>query len=98
MKEIDVSKLKEIVIYVSSYLINKAPYLDELDAKTGDGEHGSNLKKGLKVLISKLEREEFDDIGALLKTVGLTIFSSGSGAGPGYIGYGIMKASSIFRG
>ncbi len=98
MDKIKAEDLKNIVIYISNYLIDKAPYLDELDAKTGDGEHGSNLKKGLKTLISKLEGKEYDDIGSLLKTVGITIFSSGSGAGPGYIGYGIMKAASLFEG
>ncbi len=98
MKEIDGNKLRDIVIYISNYLIDKASYLDELDAKTGDGEHGSNLKKGLKTLISKIEGKEFSDIGSLFKTVGLTIFSSGSGAGPGYIGYGIMKTASLWNG
>ncbi len=98
MEKLKVEDLKDIIIYISNYLIDKASYLDELDAKTGDGEHGSNLKKGLKTLISKLEGERFDDIGSLFKTVGLTIFSSGSGAGPGYIGYGIMKAASLFKG
>ncbi len=98
MKEIDGNKLRDIVIYISNYLMDKASYLDELDAKTGDGEHGSNLKKGLKTLISKIEGKEFGDIGALFKTIGLTIFSSGSGAGPGYIGYGIMKAASSWNG
>ncbi|HID16175.1 MAG TPA: dihydroxyacetone kinase subunit L [Candidatus Atribacteria bacterium] len=49
-------------------------------------------------MISKINDKEFEDISSLLKMTGLTIFSSGSGAGPGYIGYGIMKASSVFSG
>ncbi len=98
MKTLNANKIRDAIVYISHYLIDKAPYLDELDAKTGDGEHGSNLKKGLKTLLTKIEEKDFTDIGALLKTVGLTIFSSGSGAGPGYIGYGIMKASSLFSG
>ena len=95
---IDAKKLKNIIIYISNFIIERSVYLDELDSKTGDGEHGTNLKKGLSVLITKLEKENTTDIGKLLKTTGLTIFSSGSGAGPGYIGYGIMKASSLFIG
>ena len=98
MKKLNANDIRDIIVYISYYLIDKASYLDELDSKTGDGEHGSNFKKGLKTLLGKIENKDFTDIGTLLKTTGLTIFSSGSGAGPGYIGYGIMKASSLFSG
>ena len=56
-------------------------YLTELDAAIGDADHGINMNRGMQAVVKKLDGLEGDDIGALLKTVGMTLISTVGGAG-----------------
>jgi phosphoenolpyruvate---glycerone phosphotransferase subunit DhaL len=56
-------------------------YLTELDSAIGDADHGINIDRGMKAALGKLEGVEGDDIGNLLKTVGMTLVSTIGGAG-----------------
>jgi dihydroxyacetone kinase-like protein len=59
--------------------------LVRLDTAIGDGDHGTNLNRGMHKVLEKLEGADGDDIGATLKTVGMTLVSSvGGAAGPLY--------------
>ena len=59
--------------------------LVRLDTAIGDGDHGTNMDRGMKAVVEKLEATEGDDIGALLKGVGMTLVSKvGGAAGPLY--------------
>ena len=58
---------------------NKA-YLTELDSAIGDADHGINMNRGMQATLAKLEVSG-DDIGSLLKTVGMTLVSTVGGAG-----------------
>ncbi len=59
--------------------------LVRLDTAIGDGDHGTNMDRGMKAAVEKLEATEGDDIGALLKSVGMTLVSKvGGAAGPLY--------------
>ncbi len=56
-----------------------------LDTAIGDGDHGTNMDRGMKKVLEKLDSQEGADIGALLKTVAMTLISSvGGAAGPLY--------------
>ena len=60
-------------------------YLTELDSAIGDADHGINMNRGMQAVLGKLDTGETDDIGALLKTVGMTLVSTVGGAsGPLY--------------
>src|SRR3954471_2233976 len=60
-------------------------YLTKLDGAIGDGDHGTNMDRGMKKVLEKLEASDGDDIGASLKTVGMALVSSvGGAAGPLY--------------
>jgi len=60
-------------------------YLTKLDGAIGDGDHGTNMDRGMKKALEKLEAADGDDIGASLKTVGMALVSSvGGAAGPLY--------------
>jgi dihydroxyacetone kinase-like protein len=56
-------------------------YLTELDSAIGDADHGINMDRGMKAVITKIDAQEPTDVGALLKTVGMTLVSSVGGAG-----------------
>jgi phosphoenolpyruvate---glycerone phosphotransferase subunit DhaL len=56
-----------------------------LDTAIGDGDHGTNLDRGMRKALEKLDSQEGADIGSLLKTVAMTLISSvGGAAGPLY--------------
>ena len=59
--------------------------LVRLDTAIGDGDHGTNMDRGMKAAVEKLETVEGDDVGALLKAVGMALVSKvGGAAGPLY--------------
>jgi dihydroxyacetone kinase-like protein len=55
--------------------------LTELDAAIGDADHGINMDRGMKAVAAKLGGAAAGDIGAMLKTVGMTLVSTVGGAG-----------------
>jgi phosphoenolpyruvate---glycerone phosphotransferase subunit DhaL len=56
-----------------------------LDTAIGDGDHGTNMNRGMTKALEKLEASEQDDAGAVLKTVAMALISSvGGAAGPLY--------------
>ncbi len=60
-------------------------YLTELDSAIGDADHGINMNRGMQAVLGKLDAGEAADVGALLKTVGMTLVSTVGGAsGPLY--------------
>jgi dihydroxyacetone kinase-like protein len=60
-------------------------YLTELDSAIGDADHGINMNRGMQAVLGKLDSGEGADVGALLKTVGMTLVSTVGGAsGPLY--------------
>jgi phosphoenolpyruvate---glycerone phosphotransferase subunit DhaL len=59
--------------------------LVRLDTAIGDGDHGTNMDRGMRKAVEKLDGAEPGDIGADLKTVGMALVSSvGGAAGPLY--------------
>lgn len=60
--------------------------LTELDAAIGDADHGTNMDRGMRAVVAKLDGAAGGgDIGDLLKTVGMTLVSTVGGAsGPLY--------------
>src|SRR5213083_3574423 len=60
-------------------------YLTRLDTAIGDGDHGTNMDRGMKKALEKLDGTEPADAGAVLKTVAMALVSSvGGAAGPLY--------------
>jgi phosphoenolpyruvate---glycerone phosphotransferase subunit DhaL len=59
--------------------------LVRLDTAIGDGDHGTNMDRGMKKAVEKIDGLEGDDIGAMLKAVGMALVSTvGGAAGPLY--------------
>jgi dihydroxyacetone kinase-like protein len=59
--------------------------LVRLDTAIGDGDHGTNMDRGMRKALANLETLEGDDIGGALKSVGMALVSSvGGAAGPLY--------------
>ena len=59
--------------------------LVRLDTAIGDGDHGTNMDRGMRAATEKLADVDGDDIGVLLKAVGMALISKvGGAAGPLY--------------
>jgi phosphoenolpyruvate---glycerone phosphotransferase subunit DhaL len=70
--------------YAATVAENRA-YLTELDSAIGDADHGINMDRGFSAVITKIDTVPEGDIGALFKTVGMTLVSTVGGAsGPLY--------------
>jgi dihydroxyacetone kinase-like protein len=62
-----------------------AAALTRLDAAIGDGDHGTNLNRGYKAALQRLEGLEGEDFGGVFKAVGMALISKVGGAsGPLY--------------
>jgi len=59
--------------------------LVQLDTAIGDGDHGTNMDRGMRAALEQLAKVGDDDVGALLKSVGMSLISKvGGAAGPLY--------------
>ncbi|HET9311552.1 MAG TPA: dihydroxyacetone kinase subunit DhaL [Actinomycetota bacterium] len=67
-------------VYAATIAENKE-YLTELDSAIGDADHGINMDRGFQAAVGTLDSATPGDIGALLKTVGMTLVSKVGGAG-----------------
>ena len=60
-------------------------HLTELDSAIGDADHGINMDRGMQAAVAKLDGAPAADLGALFKTVGMTLVSTiGGASGPLY--------------
>jgi dihydroxyacetone kinase-like protein len=56
-----------------------------LDTAIGDGDHGTNMDRGMRAALEQVAKVGDDDVGALLKAVGMALISKvGGAAGPLY--------------
>ncbi|MBD2457931.1 dihydroxyacetone kinase subunit L [Nostoc sp. FACHB-87] len=89
--------LKWLQIFGTEIDQNKE-YLTELDAAIGDADHGINMDRGFRKVISQLPTVTQQDIGSILKTVSMTLISSVGGASGPLYGTFFLKASTIAAG
>ncbi|MFN8473450.1 MAG: dihydroxyacetone kinase subunit DhaL [Anaerolineae bacterium] len=73
-------------------------YLTQLDAAIGDADHGANMDRGFQAVLTKLPTVADKDIGAILKTVGMTLVSTVGGAGGPLYGTLFMQAGQAEAG
>jgi phosphoenolpyruvate---glycerone phosphotransferase subunit DhaL len=89
--------LQWLQIFASEIEQNKE-YLTQLDAAIGDADHGINLDRGFKKVMSQLPTLAHQDIGSILKTVSMTLISSVGGASGPLYGTLFLKASTVATG
>jgi phosphoenolpyruvate---glycerone phosphotransferase subunit DhaL len=59
--------------------------LVRLDTAIGDADHGTNMDRGMRAAVEKVDETDAEDIGSVLKTVGMALVSKvGGAAGPLY--------------
>lgn len=94
----DSKKVIEILKATAEKIEAEKEFLTQLDNEIADGDHGINLAKGYNAIVAKLDGMEGQDIGAILKTAGMTLVSTvGGSSGPLY-GTAYMKAGAKLKG
>jgi phosphoenolpyruvate---glycerone phosphotransferase subunit DhaL len=72
--------------------------LTKLDQAIGDGDHGTNMDRGMRKAVEKLDSVDEEDIGAALKAVGMALVSSVGGAGGPLYGTFFLQAGQSTAG
>jgi dihydroxyacetone kinase-like protein len=72
--------------------------LTRLDSAIGDADHGINMNRGMQAVVAKLDGVAGDDVGALLKTVGMTLVSTVGGAGGPLYGTLFLQLGTVTAG
>jgi phosphoenolpyruvate---glycerone phosphotransferase subunit DhaL len=75
---------EDVLAWVKAYastIAENRDQLTKLDSAIGDADHGINMHRGMSAVLAKLDGLEDEDVGMLLKTVGMALISSVGGAG-----------------
>ena len=93
---VDVTTLRSWLIRFAGDVEEHSAELTELDSAIGDADHGSNLARGLKAVVTMLIADEAPtSIGPILKQSGMTLVSTVGGAsGPLYGTFFLRMAAS----
>jgi phosphoenolpyruvate---glycerone phosphotransferase subunit DhaL len=79
------TEVRDWIRAYASEIAERRAELVRLDTAIGDGDHGTNMDRGMRKAVEKLDGTAGEDIGALLKAVGMALVSSvGGAAGPLY--------------
>jgi dihydroxyacetone kinase-like protein len=88
MERLNLEQMRSWILTTADVIEKNSVLLSDLDAAIGDGDHGANMTRGFSAVAKKLNGSSPADIGALFKTVGMTLLSTVGGAsGPLYGGF-----------
>lgn len=83
---------------LADVIIANKEKLTELDAAIGDADHGINMARGFEAVRTKLAAAKPEDIGGVLKQVGMTLISTVGGASGPLYGTAFMRAAAAVQG
>jgi dihydroxyacetone kinase-like protein len=76
-------ELKKVIEAATKTLVDHVEELTDLDAATGDGDHGLNMRRGALAIQAQLGELEGKSLNDALKTMGVTCVSTvGGSSGP----------------
>ena len=79
MATLDVQYCRRALLDLAEAVEEEKERLCELDGAIGDGDHGTSMSMGFRLVSARLASDDFADIGALLRTTGTTLVSSVGG-------------------
>jgi dihydroxyacetone kinase-like protein len=90
--------VKYIIDKIDAVMEENREYLTELDSAIGDADHGINMSKGFRAVSRKIKDIAVEDIGVILKTVGITLVSTVGGASGPLYGTAFIRAGAEVSG
>lgn len=99
-QEVTLPQFHRWLLLYADRIIEKEPYLTELDTAIGDADHGANMRRGMEKVRERLQSPDShcEDIRTLLRAVAMTLISAvGGAAGPLY-GTFFLRAATVPNG
>jgi dihydroxyacetone kinase-like protein len=92
---ITVDELKDWLAEFARLVAEQRSELCELDAAIGDGDHGTNMDRGMQAVLASMDGAAGDAVDDLIKRAGMTLVSTVGGAsGPLYGTFFLRFAAS----
>ena len=89
---------KSLVRAAAEQVIASAPELTVLDQAIGDGDHGTNMKRGFEAVLTKLDVIGTQPLDEALKTIGKTlVMTVGGASGPLYGSFFMAAGDALSR-
>ena len=91
--------IREAVKFIADAIIAEKDHLTTLDTKTGDGDHGLNMARGVTAAIEAMDELDDEELNArkALQTIGQAfIMNVGGASGPLY-GTGFVEAGKVLN-
>ncbi|MBI9106715.1 MAG: dihydroxyacetone kinase subunit L [Spirochaetales bacterium] len=98
MKTLNISDIKSVLKITADTVLENEKHFCDLDAVIGDGDFGMTLAKGFRVIKVELEKFEADDIGGLMKSIGMTMLETCGGATGSLWGAGFRAMGKSAKG
>src|SRR5271154_1221984 len=97
--DLDPAMLKSMIVRGTERIVAGAGELCALDRAIGDGDHGSNMKRGLEAVLANAEVIVALPTGAALSTIGKTlVMTVGGASGPLYGSFFLGAGAAVERG
>lgn len=80
MDKLNVSQIKEMLLYVADKIIESKPFLTEVDSKIGDGDHGIGMSIGFAKVKEQLFSKQINSINDVFSITGMSMINSMGGA------------------
>ncbi len=79
METLDVRYWRRALLNVAQAVEEEKERLCQLDGAIGDGDHGTSMARGFRLVAARLASDDSADVGALLRTTGTTLISAVGG-------------------
>jgi dihydroxyacetone kinase-like protein len=89
--QLAVEQTRDMFLYVAQRMVESKDELTQADKAIGDGDHGVGMARGFEAVQKKLQDQDFGDLAALLKAIGMALLTSVGGAAGAMFG-------TLFRG
>jgi phosphoenolpyruvate---glycerone phosphotransferase subunit DhaL len=98
MNSISLSDVENAVRLIADTAIANEHYFSELDGTCGDGDFGTSLATGFRVVVGKWDALDRSSIGSFLSAIGIIITSNVGGCSGPLWGTGFIRAGALSRG
>ena len=96
---LDPALLRSLIAAAAEQVIASAPELTALDQAIGDGDHGTNMKRGFEAVLGKIDAIAAQPSGEAVKAIGKTlVMTVGGASGPLYGSFFMALGDAIARG
>lgn len=95
---IGVKEVKNTMIRLSNIIIENEVYFCDLDSAAGDGDFGTSIAKGFKVVLKEIDEIDTSNMSAFIRGCGMIIMEHCGGASGPIWGSAFMAAARSVKG